>query len=104
MVELLLGGDPLATFREIRMVVTMPIDIDEDAELVENEDTFVSCMNRFYSHYFPKFGNSSRRQKKYLMQYLRKPRQVLIKQMIARLKQVNAFLSYFPSPDNQMFD
>lgn len=104
MVELLLSRDPLATFREIRMNVCMPVSVDEDSEPVENEGTFSSTMRCFYHHYFPALGNSARHQKKYLTQFLRKSRGVQIKQMIAHLKQINSYLIHFPKPDNVMLD
>lgn len=104
MIELFLGGDPLATFREIRLNVCMLISVDEDSEPVETKDTFHSTLRRFYCNYFPALGNSVRHQKEYMSQFLRKPCGVLVKQMVARFKQINSYLVFFPEPDNRMLD
>ena len=53
MAEFLLGGDPLQTFQNILMGVTMPVDLENSESMTENEETFVITMNRFIKSFFP---------------------------------------------------
>ena len=101
--EMMLGGDPLITFRDIRLRVCESVPVGGDAP-GETDGTFNSMVNRFVSHYFPKVSNPSKRQKKYMRTYLRKPKTLMVKQISEQLIQMNGYLPYFPDIYNSKFD
>ena len=99
MTELLLGGDPQATWRSISR--DKCLEIKEDGTLKgKTIETYKAAMDSFLSHYFPKTGNPARKQKRYLQQCLYKPKSVKVVQVITRLKTINRLLTLFPKPEN----
>ena len=101
--EMMLGGDPLITFRDLRRSVCHSEPVN-GVEPGETDGTFNSVVNRFVTHYFPKVCNPSKRQKKYMRTYLRKPKTVQVKQIAERLIQMNGYLPFFPDAYNSKFD
>lgn len=102
--EMLLGGDPLATFRAIKAEETTHTSVGESAP-GETDGTFATVANKFVRHYFPRTIGITRRQKKYMRTYLKKTRSVTVQQMAERLMKMNSYLVLFPDqPHNTKLD
>lgn len=104
MAEMLLAGDPLASWKEYKRGECEAVQVEEGEARGETQETFESTMRRFFAHHFPRAVNSARRQTQYLRTLLRKPRSVSIHTFILRLKQLNRYLPFFPEPDNVELD
>eukprot|EP00957_Ditylum_brightwellii_P100355 7649860-Ditylum_brightwellii.AAC.1 len=61
---------------------------------------FKACLQELKKHYFPK--NSTRLQKAYLHNHIRKPSKLFIKNTAARIWDVNGMLARFPAPDKRL--
>ena len=103
MVEMLLRGDPLHTWRELREKETSTIQVGGDLQ-GDTIDAFQSTMRRFFSHYFPKHISAARRQKSYMQKGLFKPHSVTVSQVVSRLRVLNSFLPFVPGPENSELD
>lgn len=104
MAEMLLFGDPLATWREYKRGDTESVSVGEEETRGETSDTFESTMRRFFTHHSPKGVNCTRIQKQYMRSMLKKPRAVNIHTFVLRVKQLNRYLPFFPGPDNDVLD
>ena len=100
MTELLLGGDPQATWREVaRDTCEAVLEVTGTAK-GKTDQTFKDSLEAFMGHYFPKTGNPARKQKRYLTRSLFKPKGLRVSQVVTRLKTINRCLTLFPGPDN----
>ena len=102
MTELLLAGDPQATWREVAK--DKCLELEENGTLKgKTFETYQDTMDSFLSHYFPKTGNPATKQKRYLQQCLYKPKSVKVAQVVTRLKTINRMLTLFPKPETQSY-
>eukprot|EP00957_Ditylum_brightwellii_P180571 13755070-Ditylum_brightwellii.AAC.1 len=130
MVEMLLGGKVLQYWQQFKSQATgLPIlgVLDEDEEESSEEDkdgkekekkdkgqssasvvapaditkeTYNSSMRKFMCYYFVNHQFAVRTQKHYLWNYLQKPKDQGIWHVVARLREINSMLPYFPQPSN----
>ena len=71
MTELLLGGDPQATWREVARDKCEVILRNTGTATGKTDQSFQDALEAFMAHYFPKTGNPARKQKRYLSRVLR---------------------------------
>lgn len=83
MTKRLLGGDPLINF--------------ENAIALHGEETddhFVACLNDLVLYIFPR--RALRIQKRYMRRQMRKPRDMRVRDFVARVQELNNYLTQFP--------
>ena len=60
----------------------------------ENNENFVHCLQHVVEHIFPARALIS--QKRYMRRFMRKPKEMSIRNFMARLTEINAYLNRFP--------
>ena len=83
----LLQGDALAAFEKAA-----------PAQTSETIATFKECLEELKKHIFPQRALAN--QKRYMRRFLRKPRDMSVREFAARLNEINEYLSDFP-PSNE---
>lgn len=98
MMRRLLDGDALAAFNQA-------------AERHGNQtnDNFAHCMEDLTTHVFP--NRALAIQRRYMRRYMRKPREMTIREYLARVNEINSYLPMFPGgnegsklPDDELCD
>ena len=94
----LLAGDPLVAFENFRKALRS-----------ENENGVNIVFQNLSDYIFPK--KALRYQKRYMRRFIRKPKEVKIKDYVARMQQINEYLVQFPPgnedqklPDDELLD
>ena len=111
-VEMMLYGDLKDTWVEISDT-TRKADVTKDRTAPDGTKTSVTAprgysntafkiaTDKLKEQFFQKFA--ARKEKAYMRSGLKKPRDITVKQMSARLRVMNSYLSRFPPPENVSF-
>lgn len=81
----LLKGDALATF-----------EAAEAEAGTQTTEHFEVCVKELTKHVFP--ARAAQLQKRFMRRYMRKPREVSIREYVARVVELNSYLVFFPDP------
>ena len=112
--EMLLGGDAKTRWDDAKLRETETLDENPgDDEIAQmnttiSQDTYDETLRTFLKSYLDK--HSSKRQKQYMRNYIRKPRMLKVKMCAARLRELNGYLRYFPGqgsgpmPEDELVD
>ncbi|MGH7974319.1 MAG: hypothetical protein ACREBR_02240 [bacterium] len=71
----------------------------ETAEGEKTLATFSSVLKKMKKHYLP--PRAYRRQKHYMRKHLKKRKSVSVKDFVARLRELNKYLQYFPKDSDE---
>jgi len=86
MARVLLKGDALRVFNSAAVTLQ-----------TETSSHFTSCINDVAKHVFPE--GALKRQKRYMVRYMRKPRDTKVRDMTARVVEMNQDLKFYPPFD-----
>ena len=112
LVDMMLYGDLKDTWQEIAES-TRKASVTKDKLSQDGTKTSVTAPRGFSNtafriatdklkeHFFAKFA--ARKEKAYMRAGLKKPRDITVRQMSARLRVMNSYLSRFPPPENSSF-
>lgn len=116
--RMLLRGDALAIFEnhilEVRKKLEkeLPeaeVEAEVDDDLVETQESFVTAIQAVGKHIFP--PGALRVQKRYMRRFMKKPRDLTMRQFATRTRELNGFLAQFPPfqkgqslPEDEMID
>ena len=100
MTELLLDGQGLRTFLQLKATVTEKVLVgDTLVPMGVTEVSYTMTISKFKASAFKKYA--ARYQVSYLSKRLRKPSNVTIRACSTRLKGINGLLKPFPGPENK---
>ena len=100
MTELLLEGQGLRTFLQLKTAVTEKILVgDAQVPMGVTEESYAMTVSKFKATAFKKYA--ARYQVSYLRKSLRKPSNVTIRACSTRLEEINGMLKHFPGPENK---
>ena len=100
MTELLLEGQGLRTFLQLKTAVTEKILVgDAQVPMGVTEESYAMTISKFKATAFKKYA--ARYQVSYLRKSLRKPSSVTIRACSTRLEEINGLLKHFPGPENK---